>query len=117
MTFDLNHLQKRRKVRKRRTLTSEVQSGYKMLVAVVVTLNLVLGTSYFMINSQKTVLGYKLKQLQVTNEHLKDDAKKIDSSIVSATAVKNIEEQALLRRMVDIQSIFYTVGSTRRAQR
>lgn len=116
MTVDLNNIKNKRKAVRRKTLTSEIKSGYKMLIVTVVVLNLVIGAAYFAINGQKTVLGYQLNELQLTNEQLKNEAKRIDHEIVSATAFAEIERAAQMRQMVEVENINYSVGSTRTAK-
>jgi|GEM_PF-5622543 len=116
MTLDLDRHKKKSKTKRRKTLTSEIRSGYTMLVAAVIVLNLILGATYFVVNSQKTVLGYKLNELKLTNESIKNEAKKIESSIVDATAFQEIEKNARLSNMVEVNTINYTVGSTRTAK-
>lgn len=116
MTIDLERIKNKKKAMRKKTLASEVRSGYKMLIAIVIVLNLVIGTAYFMINGQKTVLGYQLNELQLTNEQLKNEAKRIESNIVNATAFKEIEKNAQMRQMVNISDINYSVGSTRTAK-
>ena len=115
MTLDLDRHKKKTKIKRRKTLTSEVRSGYSMLIAVVIILNLVIGASYFAVNSQKTVLGYKLNELQLTNKSLRNEAKRIESSIVDATAFKQIEHNAQLSKMIEVEVIDYTIGSARTA--
>lgn len=117
MTLDLQRFKKREKIKKKRTLSEEISSGYKMLIAVTITLNLLVGAVYFMINGQKTILGYKLKQLQVTSENLKDEARKIESEIVDSTSVTNIEKQAKLRQMSDVGQVIYSLNASQTAKR
>ncbi|MDP4008720.1 MAG: hypothetical protein Q8P68_06030 [Candidatus Peregrinibacteria bacterium] len=116
MTIDLERIKNKKKVTRKKTLTSEVKSGYKMLIATVIILNLVIGAAYFMINGQKTVLGYQLNELQLTNKQLKNESKRIESNIVNATAFKEIEKNAQMRQMVNISDVNYSIGSTRTAK-
>ena len=97
-------------------MTSEIRSGYKMLIAIVIVLNLVIGAAYFAINGQKTGLGYQLNELQLTNEQLKNEAKRIDHEIVNATAFPEIEEAAKTRRMVEAENMNYSIGGARTAK-
>lgn len=116
MTVDLERMRGKVTSKRRRTLTSEIRSGYKMLIAIVIVLNLVIGAAYFAINGQKTVLGYQLNELQLTNEQLKNEAKRIDHEIVNATAFSKIEKSAETREMVEAENMNYTIGSTRTAK-
>ncbi len=117
MTLDLQRFKKPTKMTRRLTLSDEIRSGYKMLFVIVIALNLVLGATYFMINGQKTVLGYKLKQLQTTNENLRGDARIVDSKIVNATSVKTIEKQAQLHKMGSSTRTIYSIRSSDTAKR
>ncbi|MBT6069125.1 hypothetical protein HOG48_05205 [Candidatus Peregrinibacteria bacterium] len=116
MSLDIEKIKKRKKARRKRSLSAEIRSGYAMLIVAVIVLNLAVGAAYLMINGQKTVLGYKLKQLQLTNESLKDESKSVESHIVDATAFKTLEKTAQMRKMVEVSNIEYTVGSTRTAK-
>lgn len=116
MAIDPELLKKRKKAKRRRTLSAEIRSGYTMLVIAVIVLNLVLGSTFFIINGQKTVLGYKLKQLQITNENLQDETKIVDGKIVDTQAFSMLEKSAKQREMVEVSTIKYTVGSSRTAK-
>lgn len=117
MTVDLERLNKKKKIINKKTLSQHVHSGTVMLTAMVVVLNLVLGTMYFVINGQKTVLGYKLRELQLTNETLKDEYKKVENEIVKSTAVSNIETLAKDKQMVNAENVIYSVGATKTARK
>lgn len=116
MTLDLDRRKGDKKKQRKKTLTSEIRSGYIMLTAVVIVLNIALGAAYFMINGQKTVLGYKLNELQLANQSLRNEAKRLESNIVDATAFKEIERNAKMHKMVEVSNIEYTVGSSRTAR-
>lgn len=117
MTVDLERLNKKGTILKRKTLSQYIHSGTIMLTAVIITLNLVLGTVYFIINGQKTALGYKLRELQLTNESLKNDYKKVENEIVRTTAVKTIESTAEKNKMVNADYVIYSIGASKTAQR
>jgi len=116
MTVDLQRIKNKNKVVRKKTLTSEIRSGYKMLIAIVVVLNLVIGAAYFMINGQETVLGYQLNELRLTNEQLKNELKRIETKTVNAISFKEIEKNAEGRSMVEAENVNYSIGSTRTAR-
>lgn len=116
MALDIDKIKRRKKAKRKRPLSAEIRSGYTMLLIAVVVLNLVLGAAFFAINGQKTVLGYKLNQLKLTNDSLQDEGKIIDGKIVETKSFATLEKTAQMRQMVEAGYIEYTVGGTRTAR-
>lgn len=74
-----------------RLLSEEVKSTYYLLLGTIAFLLLTTTLSYLYISSQKSAKGYLLDKLQTTYENLTAKSKELDSELLDAASLSNID--------------------------
>lgn len=100
MTDPLSHKVTPIKRRKRRKpLSEEIRSMYKLLSVVVVIFSVISTGSYLYMNSLKPAKGYTLKQLQLDYEALQSEQRELAHKIMEVQSFDGIEERAEIQEM------------------
>ena len=84
---------------KKTTLSEQISASYKLLVIIVISLNLIIGTLLLYIGSISTAQGYILKKLQIENDELYNTSKVLDAEIIKATTLEKILDSKQINKM------------------
>jgi hypothetical protein len=85
--------------RKRKPLSQEIYNTYRTLV--VTLLVLVVGTTsvFLYTSSLQPAKGYTLEQLQMDNESLQSDLRKLDRKVIEAQSFIHLESSEVIQKM------------------
>jgi hypothetical protein len=78
---------------RRKPLSEEVKSGYRILLITLIILGTAATCVYLYMNSLKPAKGYTLKQLQIDYEELQSEQRDLERDIIEAQSFINIEEE------------------------
>lgn len=90
----LSHKVRPLKCRKgRKPLSEEIRSVYRLLLITLIIMGLGTTGSYLYLSSLQPAKGYILKQLQVDNETLQAEQRKLERQVIDAQSFLTIEEE------------------------
>lgn len=93
---------------KKKPLSEEIRSVYKLLSITLATLAFVAFFSYLYVNSLKPAKGYQLKQLQLDYEELQSEKRNLERKIIDSQSFINLEKDDSLKKMENAENNEFT---------
>ncbi len=85
--------------RKRKPLSQEVRNTYRVLAVTLLIMGLASTGTYLYTNSLQPAKGYQLKQLQMDQESLESELRKLNRQVIEAKSFINIQASEILQKM------------------
>lgn len=85
--------------RKRKPLSQEVRNTYRVLAITLLIMGLASTGTYLYTNSLQPAKGYQLKQLQMDQESLESELRKLNRQVIEAKSFINIQASEILQKM------------------
>ncbi|MBT4384688.1 hypothetical protein HOD30_02985 [Candidatus Peregrinibacteria bacterium] len=93
---------------RRKPLSEEIHSMYRLLTVTIIILGVTCTGAYLYTNSDNSAQGYTLKQLQIENETLQSEHRKLEHRVIEAQSFIQLEGEETIEDMTETENADFT---------